>query len=206
PACTSFGIQRHVRIELDPVAQGAPQQLLAVTLQQSAINADDQLLGIGRVVDHRGRMAVEYRAIARVADHALRADFDSLFAIDGHLNQGEIFHHVWPDGHGAAIAHATDADAADTPVKNSGIERSMTFNGAQAIFAEDFLAPLASFFQVMGTAKFITRQNGFWRRNRTETQLLHLYDPLQPGQATRLICTILCGPKSSPDHSCYCNR
>ncbi|MCY1432379.1 hypothetical protein D9M71_483730 [compost metagenome] len=145
-----------------------------MAFEQAAVDADDQLLGAGAVLNPRRPVDVEDGAHAGPGIDALVAPLDQLLAADGHLDQGEGIEVAGFDGDVAAIAHAADADTAQALVVDAGKHRTLGVHAAQTVLAEDPLAPLARFLEVMRTAQLVPGQHHVGRHCGGKVQAVHV--------------------------------
>ncbi|MNE49348.1 hypothetical protein D3C80_1438610 [compost metagenome] len=149
-----------------------------MAFDQVAIDADDQLFRAVAVVDGDRCLRAEDRAQAGRGTHLLGTTPDQFLAADRHLDQGEGAEYAGLDADIAAIAHPPDADPADAPVIDARVHRAFGVQAAQAVLAEDTLAPLARFVEILRVADLEAGQDGLGWRCRRKSQVFHCAHPL----------------------------
>jgi len=168
------GVERHVRLELHRLGQGTPEVLLTDALEQAAVDAHDQLFGVLVMMDAARQVGVEHRGLAGCRANLPAAELDHLLAADRHHDQRKGVEHAGVDGDVAAVTHAAHADATEATVVDARVDRRLAVLVAQAVLAEDALAPAAGLFNILGVAYLELGQHGVRGSGHGKSQTLHV--------------------------------
>ncbi|MNF71982.1 hypothetical protein D3C84_539410 [compost metagenome] len=161
--------------------------LLTMPFKQTALDANDQLLGTGTMMNLERCMGIENRPELRCGMHPLIAVLNHFLTTDGHLNKREGIEDARLDGDITAVGHATDTDAPQSAIVDAGIDRPLATHTAQAIRAENALPPLSGFFYVLSATYFESGQDCFGRRCCRKNQIFHCFYP-PPNAVGRQLC------------------